>query len=66
MGHTLTILLPPHALRGATDPWVEAVAGIKLLVEIDQCRLRVVQMAEVVLSRELRATRVQQSPHLAF
>jgi len=63
MGHTLTILLPPHALRGATDPWVEAVAGIKLLVEIDQCRLRVVQMAEVVLSRELRATRVQQSPY---
>jgi hypothetical protein len=60
------IVVPPGALRGATNAWIEAVARIKVLVVIDQFRLCVVQMAEVVLSWELRTTRVQQSPHLVF
>ena len=60
------IVVPPRALRGATNAWIEAVARIKVLVVIDQFRLCVVQMAEVVLSWELRTTRVQQSPHLMF
>jgi hypothetical protein len=60
------IIVPPRALRGATNAGIEAVARIKVLVVIDQFRFCVVQMAEVVLGWELRATRVQQSPHLVF
>ncbi len=63
---TVPIVMPPRALRGATNTWIEAVARIKVLVVVDQFRLCIVQMAEVVLSWELRATRVQQSPHLVF
>jgi hypothetical protein len=44
--------------------WIEAVVGIKVRVMMDQIRLRIVQMAEVVLGWELRTTCVQQSPHL--
>ena len=60
------IVVPPRALRGATNAWIETVARIKVFVVVDQFRLCVVQMAEVVLSWELRATRVQQLPHLVF
>ena len=53
------IVVPPRALGGATDAGIEAIARIKALVVIDQFRFCVVQMAEVVLSRELRAALVR-------
>jgi hypothetical protein len=52
------IVVPPLALRGAANAWIKGVPRIQVLVVIDQSRLCVVQMAEVVLSWELRATRV--------
>src|SRR4029077_755608 len=60
------ITAPAHALGSAANAWIEAVARIKVFVVIDQRRLRIVQMAEVVLGWELRATHVQQSPQLMF
>jgi hypothetical protein len=58
MNLAVPIVVPPRALRGAANAWIEAVARIKVLVVVDQFRLCVVQMAEVVLGWELRATRV--------
>ena len=48
---------------GPTDARIEAVAGIKALVVIDERRLCLVQVADIVFGRILRAARVQQCPH---
>ncbi len=55
----LPLVVRPRVLRSATDAWIEAVARIKALKVIDQCRIGIVQIAETVLSRKLRATSVQ-------
>ena len=59
-------VLPPLELGGAANARIEAVAGIKALIVMDQLRLGVIQMAEVVFGWELRTASVQQSPHLVL
>lgn len=59
-------VLPSLELGGAANAWIEAVAGIKALVLIDQFRRGVVPMAEAVFGWELRPVGVQQSPHLVL
>ena len=60
---SVPIVLPPRALRSTTNAGIKAVARIKVLVVIDECRLCIVQVANVVLGRIFRATCIQQLPH---
>jgi hypothetical protein len=50
---------PPLELGCAANAWIEAVAGIKALILMDQLRLGVNPMAEVVFGWELRTASVQ-------
>ena len=59
-------VFPPLELGGAANAWIEAVAGIKALIVMDQLRLGIIQMAEAVFGWELRTASVQKSPHLAL
>jgi len=60
------IVLPTRVLGGPTDPGIEAVAGIKALVMIKQCRLCVVEVTDIVLGRIFGAACIEQFPHPAL
>jgi hypothetical protein len=51
-----------HIFAGSTDARIETVAGIKSLVVVDERRLCLVQVADIVFGWILRAARIQQCP----
>ena len=50
-------------LGGSADPGIEAVAGIEISIGADQGRLRLIEMADIVLGRILRPARIEQRSH---
>ena len=57
---------PMHALGCAADAGIEHVARIQLLVVLNQRRLGVIKMADIVLGRIFGPALVEQRPHALF
>jgi hypothetical protein len=52
-----------HQLGGPADTGIEAVARVKAAIVIDQRRLRLIEVANIMFGRVLRTAPVQQFPH---
>jgi hypothetical protein len=53
-------------LKSSADPGIEAVGGIELFVVVEQRRLCIVEVSDIVLGRIFPASCVQQFPHPLF
>src|SRR5271170_1818547 len=54
---------PSRGSRRLADPRIEAVAGVEASVVLNDCQLRLVEMADVVLGWIFRAPPVEGRPH---